>query len=427
MHDEACPSYEDMINNHMIGHDFVLKEFGVKPRIGWQIDPFGHSNTNARLFAEMGFDAWFFGRMDWADYNKRIENKELEWIWMPNGDSSKKIFTHKMWHSYGWMPVTSFDIKQNNRPFISNEKSVSFDADEFAEAFVKNMAEKIAAYRSTKHVFQQWGDDFAYMNGFGDFTNIDKMIAYINEKYADEFEVRYSTPSEYIDAIAQENITWPTKYDDLFPYSDQHPLSDVKSDFWTGYFTSKANLKGYVRQASSFTHASNALFTERVLAQDSSNSEIKKNILSKNVLLDAMGINQHHDAVTGTAKEAVSQDYAFILSRAIDYTQGQYSSIVGDKIRDQTGYEVKGNKWMQCKKTNLTYLDCPVALASKMTNASFSMALAVHNPSSQHLGSFRTLVPRGEYTVEMYNSADKSFTAVNTSMQCYLDLDEKYN
>jgi alpha-mannosidase len=35
MHDEACPTYEDMINNMMIGHDFILKEFGVKPRIGW--------------------------------------------------------------------------------------------------------------------------------------------------------------------------------------------------------------------------------------------------------------------------------------------------------------------------------------------------------------------------------------------------------
>jgi len=71
MHDEACPIYEDMINNMMYGQDFVLKEFGVKPRIGWQIDPFGHSNTNARLFYEMGFDAMFFGRMDEAERNKR--------------------------------------------------------------------------------------------------------------------------------------------------------------------------------------------------------------------------------------------------------------------------------------------------------------------------------------------------------------------
>jgi alpha-mannosidase len=35
MHDEACPTYEDMIDNMMIGHNFILKEFGVKPRIGW--------------------------------------------------------------------------------------------------------------------------------------------------------------------------------------------------------------------------------------------------------------------------------------------------------------------------------------------------------------------------------------------------------
>lgn len=77
MHDEACPLYEDMINNHMFGHEFALKEFGVKPRIGWQIDPFGHSNTNTKFFADMGYDALFFGRMDWADEEKRIRNKEL--------------------------------------------------------------------------------------------------------------------------------------------------------------------------------------------------------------------------------------------------------------------------------------------------------------------------------------------------------------
>lgn len=35
MHDEACPHYEDMINNMQMGHQFALKEFGVAPRIGW--------------------------------------------------------------------------------------------------------------------------------------------------------------------------------------------------------------------------------------------------------------------------------------------------------------------------------------------------------------------------------------------------------
>ena len=35
MHDEACPTYDDMINNMLIGHEWIEKEFGVKPRIGW--------------------------------------------------------------------------------------------------------------------------------------------------------------------------------------------------------------------------------------------------------------------------------------------------------------------------------------------------------------------------------------------------------
>lgn len=77
MHDEACAHYEDMINNMMIGHEFLLREFGVKPRIGWSIDPFGHSSANARLFADMGFDAWFFARLDFQDKDKRMKENSM--------------------------------------------------------------------------------------------------------------------------------------------------------------------------------------------------------------------------------------------------------------------------------------------------------------------------------------------------------------
>jgi alpha-mannosidase len=80
MHDEACTHYEDQINNMMVGHDFLMREFGVRPRIGWHLDPFGHSNANPRLFAEMGFDAWFFARLDFQDKDKRLDNREMQWI-----------------------------------------------------------------------------------------------------------------------------------------------------------------------------------------------------------------------------------------------------------------------------------------------------------------------------------------------------------
>ena len=35
MHDEANTHYEDQINNMMIGHEFLMKEFGIRPHIGW--------------------------------------------------------------------------------------------------------------------------------------------------------------------------------------------------------------------------------------------------------------------------------------------------------------------------------------------------------------------------------------------------------
>ena len=43
MHDEATPYYTDMIDQTTLGHRFLAEELDVVPRIGWQIDPFGHS------------------------------------------------------------------------------------------------------------------------------------------------------------------------------------------------------------------------------------------------------------------------------------------------------------------------------------------------------------------------------------------------
>jgi len=113
MHDEACPTYDDMINNMMIGHQWIEQEFGFKPKIGWQIDPFGHSNANTRLFAEMGFDALFFARLDSMDKEKRMNEKSLEYVWMPNVDSlgsEVNLLTHVLYNHYSSPPDLGFDI-----------------------------------------------------------------------------------------------------------------------------------------------------------------------------------------------------------------------------------------------------------------------------------------------------------------------------
>lgn len=49
MHDEAAAHYIDMIDQTTLGHWYIKRDFNVTPRIGWQIDPFGHSAVQAYL------------------------------------------------------------------------------------------------------------------------------------------------------------------------------------------------------------------------------------------------------------------------------------------------------------------------------------------------------------------------------------------
>lgn len=88
---------------------------------------------------------------------------------------------------------------------------------------------------------------------------MDAMIKYINDNHGDKYKLFYSTPSIYVDAVTKYNISWPTKYDDMFPYSDN------ADSYWTGYFSSRATDKEYIRRASTNFHASNQLYSEKVL------------------------------------------------------------------------------------------------------------------------------------------------------------------
>ena len=85
-------------------------------------------------------------------------------------------------------------------------------------------------------LFIPWGQDFAFRNAKLTFEPLDELISYFNEVY-DDITLLYSTPSQYIDALKGQEIEWPVRYDDMFPYADQ------AEDYWTGYFSSRPNAK----------------------------------------------------------------------------------------------------------------------------------------------------------------------------------------
>jgi hypothetical protein len=68
----------------MIGHEFLSQEFGFTPKIGWDIDTFGHSATNTRIFAELGFEAMFFSRIDDGEKNTLKAGRNLNYLWRPD-------------------------------------------------------------------------------------------------------------------------------------------------------------------------------------------------------------------------------------------------------------------------------------------------------------------------------------------------------
>ena len=84
--DEACPNYADVLRNFEEGHDFTMREFNMTPTIAWQLDPFGHSSGIAQLFAEIGFEATFFARMNNVEFGHYVLERDLEFVWQPKAE-----------------------------------------------------------------------------------------------------------------------------------------------------------------------------------------------------------------------------------------------------------------------------------------------------------------------------------------------------
>lgn len=71
-------------------------------------------------------------------------------------------------------------------------------------------------------------------------------IYYKQQKKGSKVNLLYSTPSCYLYQLNRANKTWPTKSDDFFPYAH------LPHAYWSGFYTSRPTLKGYVRQTNNF-------------------------------------------------------------------------------------------------------------------------------------------------------------------------------
>ena len=305
MNDEASVTARATRWHLQEGREWLQKTFGVTPQYSWAIDPFGHSAGQAQVLKELGYKGMLIQRVHYAVKKQLAQNRQLEFQWQtPAGE----IFTHMM-------PFYSYDGPHTCGPDPSvccqfdfarisgyggcpwHKPSVPITDSNVAERsklWLDQVYKKAMLYRG-KHVLVPVGDDFRYQTmdeAHKQFTNYQRMFDWIKVNVP-AVSISFSTLTRYLDAVRETNV--PKLQGSFFPYSDR------VQDYWTGYFNSRIFYKGYDR-----------LLESLIAAVESKCPTVDIHLQKR-----ALGIFQHHDGITGTAKSHVVQDYYQTMQKAV--------------------------------------------------------------------------------------------------------------
>ncbi|XP_062292629.1 lysosomal alpha-mannosidase [Scomber scombrus] len=361
MSDEATTHYSAVIDQMTMGLRFLNETFGAcgRPRVAWHIDPFGHAREHASMFAQMGYDGFFFGRLDYQDRTRRMIEKEQELLWRASDSLTPPmadLFTGILPNGYNPPEGFCWDQSCDDPPIRDDPDLEDYNVDDVVMRFIAAAKNQALVYK-TNHIIMTMGSDFQYENANLWYKNLDKLIRYVNvlQTNGSKINVLYSTPSCYLQELHRANLTWALKTDDFFPYADD------SHDLWTGYFTSRPALKRYERISNSNLQTCNQL---EVLGGPASTKgpfgEGDSDTMKK-----AMAVAQHHDAVSGTEKQHVANDYAKRLAKGWQHCQ----VLVSNSLAALSGSTAER---IYCDNLNISV--CPLTESSK------KFSVNVYNP-----------------------------------------------
>ncbi|WIA23312.1 hypothetical protein OEZ85_000079 [Tetradesmus obliquus] len=325
-HDEATSHYSGMVDQMSLGMRFLQQEFGRAPTVAWQLDGFGHSCTEALLKSMGGFQALFIGRSAMADMQQRKSNRSLEFVWRGSesyGAESDIFVSQYPTGNYG-PPTMDWFFEQNlqEKPLPAHidddPETGSFTVDKAVDLFVQK-AQEWQQYMHGDDIYFLMGHDFTHSEARMWFSNIDKLIHYVNKD--GRVNALYSTPARYTAAkLSTPGLQLALKTDDFFPYSS----SESGDEYWAGFYTSRPTLKTQIRRGWALLRATQQL---EVLAQlqpgssrlattmglqynhpaDASETARLGSKLAPDhdpaVLEFALATSLHHDAITGTQRQ----------------------------------------------------------------------------------------------------------------------------
>uniref|UniRef100_A0A673BSA1 Alpha-mannosidase n=1 Tax=Sphaeramia orbicularis TaxID=375764 RepID=A0A673BSA1_9TELE len=337
MTDEANVHYFAMIDQLIEGHQWLERNLGITPRSGWAVDPFGHSATMPYLLKRANLTSMLIQRVHYSIKKHFASTRSLEFMWRQAWDTGANtdIFCHMMpFYSYD-VPHTcgpdpkiccQFDFKRLpggriNCPWKVPPKTVvEANIAERAHLLLDQYRKKSKLYRS-KVLLVPLGDDFRYDKALEwdqQYINYQKLFDYMNTHPEMHVQAQFGTLTDYFNAVYKAHSIpqgsrppeYPVLSGDFFAYADR------EDHYWTGYFTSRPFYKSLDRVIESHLRGAEILYSLAVANARHAGMEGRYPVSDYALLVDArrsVGLFQHHDAITGTAKENVVIDYGIII------------------------------------------------------------------------------------------------------------------
>jgi hypothetical protein len=321
-----------------------------------------------------GANGMYVARMDYQDIASRKPYKGTEMFWAPSPSQPLQggvLGFLPFWY-YG-PDGFNFGGDDNCPPVMDDVNLEDYNVADVVARF-NALIDSQVNFTAGADVMIMMATDFSGENAETWFRNIDKLIYWVNRAGGPggggKYNALYSTPSIYTAAKAA-TTPLPLREEDVMPYADGPHA------FWSGYFTSRPALKGYVRDSSQVFQAAKQM---QALAGGVSTSVDDPATNALYLLERAMAVSQHHDAVSGTSKQHVANDYARRLARGRLAADGAISAALDALTGDA------GAAWASCDLANVTI--CPALEAGTAP-----VALAIWNTGSQAAAAVRVRVP----------------------------------
>ncbi|XP_078070807.1 alpha-mannosidase 2 isoform X4 [Mustelus asterias] len=433
MTDEANTHIYAMIDQLLEGHQWLERNLGIKPRSGWAIDPFGHTPTMAYLLKQTGISNMLIQRVHYSVKKYLANQRNLEFFWRQNWDhtGNTDILCHMMpFYSYD-VPHTcgpdpkiccQFDFKRLPGGRISCPWRIPpveihvGNVQERAKLILDQYRKKSKLFR-TKVVLIPLGDDFRYdqwSEWDQQFQNYQQLFDYMNSHPELHIKAQFGTLSDYFDALhkAGDSGNSPTPFPvlsgDFFTYADRD------DHYWSGYFTSRPFYKRMDRVLESHLRAAEILYSLALVGVQKSNKmALFPSSENYKLLIESrrnLGLFQHHDAITGTAKEWVVMDYGTRLFHSIM----NLKKVIGDSahfliLKDKENYKhIPSTPFLQMDDSQASQDSLPQRTTIELS--SIPRFLVLYNPTDQDRISVVT-VQINSYKVRVLTASGQSVEA----------------